>query len=1031
MAKAPNPPEKPGKAPGSRKSKASTSQTSKQQTSKPKAHRPEVQPIGPALADLLNPAINRGDAGLGSGTGLQPPPDNSWDRRSGGEAAAHRARRSTRGKSDATAKRDAASATFENPPPSQPSKSELRSSRPARGIESGFEEAPQAIYGTSATIPTLDPELARQLGMPTAEDDEDALARPPRSKMEGLGVKATAESLEALLRDGRPEFKTGDGSLKLWTPHRPPRPEKSEGGVRFEIKSEYQPKGDQPQAIRELVEGIRRNDRTQVLLGVTGSGKTYTMAKVIEATQRPALILAPNKTLAAQLYGEFKSFFPDNAVEYFVSYYDYYQPEAYVPRTDTYIEKDSSINEQIDRMRHAATRALLERDDVIIVASVSCIYGIGSVETYTAMTFALKRGERIDQRQLIADLVALQYKRTSADFTRGTFRVRGDTIDIFPAHYEDRAWRVNLFGDEVESIEEFDPLTGHKQDELDFIKVYSNSHYVTPRPTLVQAIKNIKVELKQRLDELHAQGRLLEAQRLEQRTTFDLEMMEATGSCAGIENYSRYLTGRRPGEPPPTLFEYVPDNALVFADESHVSVPQIGGMFRGDFRRKATLAEYGFRLPSCMDNRPLRFEEWDMMRPQTIAVSATPGAWELNESGGVFVEQVIRPTGLIDPPVDIRPARTQVDDLVGEVRATAAKGYRSLVTVLTKRMAEDLTEYLHEQGIRVRYMHSDIDTIERIEIIRDLRLGAFDALVGINLLREGLDIPECALVAILDADKEGFLRSETSLIQTIGRAARNVEGRVILYADQVTGSMQRSIAETDRRREKQVEYNTAHGITPESIKKSIGDILNSVYERDHVLVEIGDGGKGNSWSDDAIAIGHNFEAVLSDLETRMREAAADLNFEEAARLRDEVKRLRATELAVVDDPTIKQRGVAAKVGSYAGKKKYGDAANLPARLDKAAQGTAAGKFGKRGSSTSKVHKPSLDEMGIATWHEVKPTGARPKPRKPTLDEMGPGTESRIYQPTSTREAGPEFGPGPRSTGGAPGKRGGWKNNRKR
>ena len=1006
MAKAPDPPRQPGKPASARKSK----------TSKTKAHRPEVQPIGPALADLLNPAINRGDAGLGSGTGLQPPPDNSWDRRSGGEAAAHRARRSTRGKSDATAKRDATSSPF---------------SPQGEVARDGFDEAPQPEfatpnYGTSATIPMLDPELARQLGLPTAEDDEDALARPPCSKMEGLGVKATAESLEALLRDGRPEFKKDDGSLKLWTPHRPPRPEKSEGGVRFEIKSEYQPKGDQPQAIRELVEGIRRNDRTQVLLGVTGSGKTYTMAKVIEATQRPALILAPNKTLAAQLYGEFKSFFPDNAVEYFVSYYDYYQPEAYVPRTDTYIEKDSSINEQIDRMRHAATRALLERDDVIIVASVSCIYGIGSVETYTAMTFALRRGERIDQRQLIADLVALQYKRTSADFTRGTFRVRGDVIDIFPAHYEDRAWRVNLFGDEVESIEEFDPLTGHKQDELDFIKVYSNSHYVTPRPTLVQAIKSIKVELKQRLDQLHAQGRLLEAQRLEQRTTFDLEMMEATGSCAGIENYSRYLTGRRPGEPPPTLFEYVPDNALVFADESHVSVPQIGGMFRGDFRRKATLAEYGFRLPSCMDNRPLRFEEWDMMRPQTVAVSATPGAWELNESGGVFVEQVIRPTGLIDPPVDIRPARTQVDDLVGEVRATAAKGYRSLITVLTKRMAEDLTEYLHEQGIRVRYMHSDIDTIERIEIIRDLRLGAFDALVGINLLREGLDIPECALVAILDADKEGFLRSETSLIQTIGRAARNVEGRVILYADQVTGSMQRSIAETDRRREKQVEYNTANGITPESVRKSIGDILNSVYERDHVLVEIGDGAGSGFLADDAIAIGHNFEAVLSDLETRMREAAADLNFEEAARLRDEVKRLRATELAVIDDPTIKQRGVAAKAGSYAGNKKYGDAANLPARLDKAAQGKAAGKFGKRGSSTSKVHKPSLDEMGIATWHEVKPTGARPKPRKPTLDEMGPGTESRIYQPTSSHEAGPEFGPRPRSSGGAPGKRGGWK-----
>ncbi|WP_022722994.1 excinuclease ABC subunit UvrB, partial [Rhodopseudomonas sp. B29] len=698
-------------------------------TPKSKAHRPDVKPIGPALAELLNPAINRGDAGMGSGTGLQPPPDNSRDRRTGGEAAVHRGRAST-------------PKSFPNdggtprPTPLQPYPQPPQGSPPPRGEGSGvgghgqgFDEAPQANYGTAATIPTLDPELARQLGLPTEEDDAEALARPPRSKMEALGVKATADALEQLIRDGRPEFKGDDGGVKLWVPHRPPRPEKSEGGVRFVLKSDYEPRGDQPTAIKELVEGIDRNDRTQVLLGVTGSGKTYTMAKVIEATQRPAIILAPNKTLAAQLYGEFKNFFPDNAVEYFVSYYDYYQPEAYVPRTDTYIEKDSSINEQIDRMRHAATRALLERDDVIIVASVSCIYGIGSVETYTAMTFAVKRGERIDQRQLIADLVALQYKRTQADFSRGTFRVRGDVIDIFPAHYEDRAWRIKTFGDEIEAIEEFDPLTGHKQDELEFVKIYANSHYVTPRPTLIQAIQSIKTELKWRLDQLHAQGRLLEAQRLEQRTTFDIEMMEATGSCAGIENYSRYLTGRRPGEPPPTLFEYVPDNALVFADESHVSVPQIGAMFKGDFRRKATLAEYGFRLPSCMDNRPLRFEEWDMMRPQTVAVSATPAAWELNESGGVFVEQVIRPTGLIDPPVDIRPARTQVDDLVGEVRATAARGYRTLITVLTKRMAEDLTEFLHEQGIRVRYMHSDIDTIERIEIIRDLRLGAFDALV--------------------------------------------------------------------------------------------------------------------------------------------------------------------------------------------------------------------------------------------------------------------------------------------------------------
>ena len=685
-----------------------------------------------------------------------------------------------------------------------------------------------------------------------------------------------------------------------------------------------------------------------MLLGVTGSGKTFTMAKVIEATQRPALILAPNKTLAAQLYGEFRSFFPDNAVEYFVSYYDYYQPEAYVPRTDTYIEKESDINEQIDRMRHAATRAVLERDDVIIVASVSCIYGIGSVETYTAMTFSLKLGDKVDQRQLIKDLVALQYKRVQAgDFSRGLFRVRGDTIEMFPAHYEDRAWRIGFFGDEIETIAEFDPLTGVKTQDLEFVKIYANSHYVTPRPTLLQSVEAIKQELKERLDRLNRQGRLLEAQRLEQRTIFDLEMLEATGSCAGIENYSRYLTGRRPGEPPPTLFEYLPDNALVFTDESHVTIPQIGGMYRGDYRRKATLAEYGFRLPSCMDNRPLRFEEWEAMRPQTVHVSATPGKWEMEQTGGVFVEQVIRPTGLIDPPVEIRPARSQVDDLLGEVKEVARRGYRTLITTLTKRMAEDLTEYLHENGVRVRYMHSDIDTIERIEIIRDLRLGAFDALVGINLLREGLDIPECALVAILDADKEGFLRSETSLVQTIGRAARNVDGKVVLYADVITGSITRAMEETERRRQKQTAYNEANGITPASIRRGIQDILGSVYEADHVTVDIG--------LADAPAIGHNLQATIGELEKRMKEAAGNLEFEEAARLRDEIKRLQSVALAVSDDPLARQEEIAAAGGAYAGERPFGRAANLP---------------------STRPRKPTDADMGPHNWGggEARPKG---------------------------------------------------------
>ena len=685
-----------------------------------------------------------------------------------------------------------------------------------------------------------------------------------------------------------------------WAPHRPQRPAKSEGGIPFRLVSDYEPAGDQPTAIRDLVEGIKAREHDQVLLGVTGSGKTFTMAQIIAETQRPALILAPNKTLAAQLYSEFASYFPDNAVEYFVSYYDYYQPEAYVPRTDTFIEKDSSRNEQIDRMRHSATRAILERDDVIIVASVSCIYGIGSVETYTAMTFQLEVGQKLDDRQLVADLVAQQYRRNDAAFERGTFRKRGDTIEIFPAHYEDRAWRIGLFGDEIETIQEFDPLTGRKTADLPLVKIYANSHYVTPRPTLNQAITHIKAELKERLDWMVANGKLLEAQRLEQRTRFDIEMIETTGSCAGIENYSRYLTGRRPGEPPPTFFEYIPDNALLFCDESHQTVPQIGAMYRGDYRRKWTLAEYGFRLPSALDNRPLKFEEWEAMRPQTVHVSATPGPWEMDKAGGVFAEQVIRPTGLIDPPVEVRPVQkdgaSQVDDVIAEAREMAARGYRTLVTVLTKKMAEDLTEYMHEQGLRVRYMHSDVDTLERIEIIRDLRLGAYDILVGINLLREGLDIPECGLVAILDADKEGFLRSETSLIQTIGRAARNIDGKVILYADRITGSMERAMGETQRRRDKQHAWNIEQGITPESVKSRIKEILASPYERgDRVNIDVGVAEDARPF------LGSNFQTTLRDLETKMREAAGNLEFETAARLRDEIKRLKMMDLEFAND----------------------------------------------------------------------------------------------------------------------------------
>ena len=677
--------------------------------------------------------------------------------------------------------------------------------------------------------------------------------------------------------------------------------EKLEGGKKFKIKSDFKPAGDQPEAIKKLVQRAKKGEFNQVLLGVTGSGKTFTMAKVIEETNRPALILAPNKTLAAQLYGEMKLFFPNNAVEYFVSYYDYYTPEAYVPRSDTYIEKEASINEQIDRMRHSATRSLLERDDVLIVASVSCIYGLGSVEAYSKMTLTLQKNYEYNREHIIKSLVTLQYKRNDQNFYRGTFRARGEYLEIFPSHLEDRAWRLSLFGDKLEKIEEFDPLTGDQVRELNLIKIYANSHYITPKPTVEQAIINIRKELEITLKKHKSENKLLEAQRLEERTKFDLEMIEATGSCAGIENYSRFLSGRKPGEPPPTLFEYFPDNTLVFVDESHVTVPQLNGMFKGDRSRKSTLAEYGFRLPSCMDNRPLKFEEWDMMRTQTIFVSATPGPWELEQTKGKFIDQVIRPTGLIDPDVEIRPAKNQVDDLMHECKKIIENNYRVLVTTLTKKMAEDLTEYLHENGIKVRYLHSDIDTLERIEIMRDLRMGVFDVLVGINLLREGLDIPECALVGILDADKEGFLRSETSLIQTIGRAARNIDGKVILYADKETKSIKKAIKETERRRTIQLEYNKKNNIHAKSVKKEISDILESVYEKDYVKVSEGSN------------IGGNLKKHLKALNKKMKDSASNLEFEEAAKIRDEIRKLESSELEITLNPKIRQYDVKNKL----------------------------------------------------------------------------------------------------------------------
>ncbi len=665
---------------------------------------------------------------------------------------------------------------------------------------------------------------------------------------------------------------------------------------KFRVFSDFAPAGDQPKAIKELTSGLYKGAHNKVLLGVTGSGKTFTMANVIENLQRPTLILAPNKTLAAQLFGEMRSFFPNNAVEYFVSYYDYYQPEAYVPRTDTYIEKDASINEQIDRMRHSATRALIERRDVIVVASVSCIFGIGSLETYSLMTIYINKKENLKQEKLVRKLVELQYRRNQGPLERGDFRVMGDIIEIFPAHSEDRAWRISMFGDEVEEISEFDPLTGQKTEDLNDIKIYPNSHYVTPRPTIQQAIKEIKKELNETLKVLNSKNKLLESQRLEERTTFDIEMMNTTGSCAGIENYSRYLTGRLPGQPPPTLFEYLPNDGLLIVDESHVAVPQLRGMYRGDFKRKSTLAEFGFRLPSCVDNRPLKFEEWDQMRPQTIFVSATPGDWELGLTDGVFTEQLIRPTGLVDPLCILRPVDNQVDDLIAECMEAASTNHRVLVTTLTKRMAEDLTEYMHESGINVRYMHSDVDTLERIEIIRDLRLGVFNVLIGINLLREGLDIPECNTVAILDADKEGFLRSRTSLIQTIGRAARNINGKVLLYADKLTGSLEAAIDETERRRNKQRTYNSENNIKPETIRKSVEDILKDAYEVDS--------DKSTVKAEDEY-IGGNLDSHIKSLERKMKNAAAELEFENAAQIRDEIRKLQEKDLGFIQQTDIK------------------------------------------------------------------------------------------------------------------------------